>query len=75
MRGRDPFPIVWVKAPFFNIISPLCVDMSEIEAEADVEETVALYVRVSTEDQSLDRQCQLTHDYATDRLGIAMSSI
>ena len=62
--------------------------MSETEAKADVKEsdraditdadlekTVALYIRVSTEDQSLDRQRQLTHDYATDRLGVAPSSI
>jgi DNA invertase Pin-like site-specific DNA recombinase len=61
--------------------------MSETEAKADVEETdradatdadleetLALYVRVSTEDQSLDRQRQLTYDYATDRLGVEPSS-
>jgi predicted site-specific integrase-resolvase len=41
--------------------------------DADLEETVALYVRVSTEDQSLDRQRQLTYDYATDRLGVKPS--
>ena len=44
-------------------------------ADADPDEVVALYVRVSTADQSLDRQRQLTHDYATDRLGVTPSSI
>ena len=43
--------------------------------DADLEGTVALYVRVSTADQSLDRQRQLTYDYATDRLGVEPSSI
>ena len=43
--------------------------------DADPEEIVALYVRVSTEDQSLARQRQLTYDYATDRLGVEPSSI
>ena len=60
--------------------------MSETEADvdaperadptdADPEETVALYIRVSTEDQSLDRQRELTWDYATDRLGVPASAI
>jgi DNA invertase Pin-like site-specific DNA recombinase len=66
----------------------VCGDVSKIDAEADVEEadradltdvdpeeTVALYVRVSTEDQNLDRQQQLTYDYATDRLGVAPSLV
>jgi DNA invertase Pin-like site-specific DNA recombinase len=44
------------------------------DVNADPDEVVALYVRVSTEDQSLDRQRQLTYDYATDRLGVEPSS-
>ncbi|QCJ47238.1 recombinase family protein [Haloprofundus sp. MHR1] len=35
----------------------------------------ALYCRVSTKDQSLDRQRQLTWDYATDRLGIEPADV
>ena len=37
--------------------------------------TTALYCRVSTADQSLSRQRQLTSEYATDRLGIEPASI
>jgi DNA invertase Pin-like site-specific DNA recombinase len=37
--------------------------------------TTALYCRVSTADQSLSRQRQLTSEYATDRLGIEPANI
>ena len=70
------------------MICPLCANVSETEAkadgkgadradatDADPEETVALYIRVSTAEQSLDRQRQLTYDYATDRLGVEPTSI
>ena len=67
------------------MICPLCANVSETEAKVDVEEVdradadpdevVALYVRVSTAEQSLDRQRQLTYDYATDWLGVEPSSI
>jgi DNA invertase Pin-like site-specific DNA recombinase len=54
-------------------------DINEVEradaTDVNPEEMIALYVRVSTEDQSLDRQRQLTYDYATDRLGVAAASI
>ena len=47
-------------------------DEGRIEADIDQDQrgTVALYCRVSTEDQSLARQRQRTNEYATDRLGI-----
>ena len=35
----------------------------------------ALYCRVSTEDQSLDRQKNRTYEYATERLGVEPASI
>ena len=67
------------------MICPLCANVSETEAktnveeadraDADPDEVVALYVRVSTAEQSLDRQRQLTYDYATDRLGVEPTSI
>ena len=85
---KDPFRIICAKVSFFNVVCPLCANVSETEAKADVEEAdradaadadpekiVALYVRVSTAEQSLARQRQLTYDYATDRLGVAPSSI
>lgn len=50
-------------------------DDHENPTAADPEETIALYVRVSTEDQSLDRQRQLTYDYATDRLSVSPAAI
>jgi DNA invertase Pin-like site-specific DNA recombinase len=37
--------------------------------------TTALYCRVSTADQSLSRQRQLTSEYATDRLGVEPADI
>ena len=83
--GSNPYRTDCAKVPFFNNISTLCANVSETEAKADLKEAdradadpnevVALYVRVSTADQSLDRQRQLTHDYATDRLGVEPSSI
>ena len=68
------------------MVAGVCRDTSETEAEADIEEAdratdanpdevVALYVRVLTEDQSLDRQRRLTYDYVIDLLGIEPSSI
>jgi len=54
---------------------------AEVQSATDQEhrqddvETVALYCRVSTEEQSLDRQQQLTSDYATERLGTPLSAI
>ena len=69
------------------MVAGVCRDVSETEAKADVEEAdraaadadpnevVALYVRVLTEDQSLDRQRRLTYDYAIDLLGVEPSSI
>ena len=52
-------------------------DEGRIEADVDQDQrgTVALYCRVSTEDQSLARQRQLTSEYATDRLGVPPSTI
>jgi DNA invertase Pin-like site-specific DNA recombinase len=38
-------------------------------------QTTALYCRVSTSDQSLSRQRQLTSEYATDQLGIELPAI
>jgi hypothetical protein len=41
LRGvcvREPFRIVWAKVPFFNMICPLCANVSETEAKTDVEE-------------------------------------
>ncbi len=38
-------------------------------------ETTALYCRVSTADQDLSRQRQLTSEYATDRLGVEPAEI
>lgn len=35
----------------------------------------AVYVRVSTEDQNLDRQLQNTHEYATDQLGTDLNEV
>lgn len=37
--------------------------------------TTALYCRVSTTDQSLDRQQQLTWNYATDQLAVEPTEI
>ena len=37
--------------------------------------TVATYVRVSTQDQSLERQLTATHEYAIDRLDVDRSDI
>lgn len=42
---------------------------------ADPEKHVACYVRVSTADQSLDRQLTSTTEYAQDRLGADLSEI
>lgn len=36
---------------------------------------LATYVRVSTQDQSLERQLTATHEYAIDRLGVDRSAI
>jgi len=44
------------------------------EKQNNPERPVALYCRVSTAEQSLDRQRQLTSDYATQRLGCELSS-
>ena len=51
-------------------------DQGEAQAPTDGEtsETVALYCRVSTEEQNLDRQRQLTSDYATQRLGVPLAA-
>lgn len=38
-------------------------------------ETTALYCRVSTADQDLSRQRQLTSEYATNRLGVEPAEI
>lgn len=38
-------------------------------------ESIAAYVRVSTEDQSLERQLTATHEYAQDRLGVDLDDI
>jgi DNA invertase Pin-like site-specific DNA recombinase len=43
--------------------------------DAALEESVALYCRVSTGEQNLDRQRELTYEYATERLGVSPSSI
>lgn len=43
--------------------------------DAAPEETVALYCRVSTDEQNLDRKRELTYEYATERLGIPSSAI
>jgi DNA invertase Pin-like site-specific DNA recombinase len=53
---------------------------TQTQRQADVEHgdgdsTTAIYCRVSTDDQSLDRQRELTYQYATDRLGIDPSAI
>jgi hypothetical protein len=38
VSGRDPFRIACAKHLFFNTICPLCANVSETEAKADVEE-------------------------------------
>lgn len=43
--------------------------------DAAPEETVALYCRVSTDDQNLDRQREITYGYATERLGVSLGAI
>ena len=43
--------------------------------DAAPKETVALYCHVSTDEQNLDRQRELTYEYATERLGVSPSSI
>jgi predicted site-specific integrase-resolvase len=50
---------------------------SDRSAVTDVapEETVALYCRVSTDEQNLDRQREVTYEYATERLGVSPSAI
>ena len=37
--------------------------------------TIACYVRVSTDDQSLERQLQATSDYADQRFGADLSEL
>jgi DNA invertase Pin-like site-specific DNA recombinase len=43
--------------------------------DAAPEETVALYCRVSTDEQNLDRQREIPYEYATERLGVPPSAI
>jgi DNA invertase Pin-like site-specific DNA recombinase len=43
--------------------------------DAAPEETVALYCRISTDEQNLDRQRELIYEYATERLGLPPSAI
>lgn len=46
-----------------------------VVTDAAPDETVALYCRVNTDEQNLDRQRELTYEYATERLGVFPSAI
>lgn len=53
----------------------LCIECDILNFGRRMGETSALYCRVSTADQDLSHQRQLTSEYATDRLGVEPADI